>query len=48
MLREAYDGVGHRSHLDLRYWISVDLGLDVPAEEIEALVARSWEHVAEG
>jgi predicted DNA-binding protein (MmcQ/YjbR family) len=46
MLRETYGGVGHRSHLDRRYWISVDLDADVPAEEIEALVAHSWDQVA--
>jgi len=46
MLREQYRGVGHRSHLDRRYWISVDLDADVPAVEIEALVAHSWEQVA--
>lgn len=46
LLREQYTGVGHRSHLDRRYWISVDLDADVPADEIEALVAHSWDQVA--
>jgi len=46
MLREQYRGVGHRSHLDRRYWIGVDLDADVPADEIEALVVHSWEQVA--
>jgi predicted DNA-binding protein (MmcQ/YjbR family) len=46
LLRETYDGVGHRSHLDPRYWISVDLDADVPADEIKALVAHSWDQVA--
>jgi predicted DNA-binding protein (MmcQ/YjbR family) len=46
LLRETYDGVGHRSHLDKRYWISVDLDADVPADEIEGLVAHSWDQVA--
>ena len=46
LLREAYQGVGHRSHLDPRYWISVDLGADVPDAEVEALVAHSWDQVA--
>ena len=46
LLRETYRGIGHRSHLDRRYWISVDLDADVPAEEIEALVAHSWDQVA--
>jgi predicted DNA-binding protein (MmcQ/YjbR family) len=46
LLRETYQGVGHRSHLDRRFWISVDLDRDVPAAEIEALVAHSWDQVA--
>lgn len=46
ILRETYSGVGHRSHLDRRFWISVDLDADVPAEEIRALVAHSWDQVA--
>ena len=37
MLREQYHGIGHRSHLDRRYWISVELNSDVPAEEVERL-----------
>ncbi|MGZ5807909.1 MAG: MmcQ/YjbR family DNA-binding protein [Croceibacterium sp.] len=46
LLRETYTGVGHRSHLDPRYWISVDLDSDVPADEVRALVAHSWDQVA--
>jgi predicted DNA-binding protein (MmcQ/YjbR family) len=46
LLRETYQGVGHRSHLDPRYWISIDLDADVPAEEVEALVAHSRDQVA--
>jgi predicted DNA-binding protein (MmcQ/YjbR family) len=45
ILREQYAGVGHRSHLDRRFWISVDLDADVPAEEIERLVAQSYDLV---
>jgi predicted DNA-binding protein (MmcQ/YjbR family) len=48
ILREQYVGVGHRSHLDPRFWISVDLDADVPAEEIERLVAHSYELVCAG
>jgi predicted DNA-binding protein (MmcQ/YjbR family) len=48
ILREQYAGVGHRSHLDRRFWISVDLGADVPAEEIEGLARRSYDLVREG
>lgn len=45
VLRDQYAGVGHRSHLDRRFWISVDLDADVPAPEIERLVAHSYELV---
>lgn len=46
MLRETYSGIGHRSHLDPRFWISVALDADVPAEEIEELVRHSRDQVA--
>jgi predicted DNA-binding protein (MmcQ/YjbR family) len=42
VLREQYTGVGHRSHLDRRYWISVNLDADVPADEVERLVEHSY------
>lgn len=45
ILREQYAGVGHRSHLDRRFWISVGLDADVPAEEIERLAAHSYDLV---
>jgi predicted DNA-binding protein (MmcQ/YjbR family) len=48
ILRAQYAGVGHRSHLDRRFWISVDLGADVPAEEIERLAAHSYDLVCAG
>ena len=48
ILREQYDGVGHRSHLDRRFWISINLDADVPAEEIERLAAGSYALVREG
>ncbi len=44
-LRAQYAGVGHRSHLDRRFWICVDLDADVPAEEIERLAAHSYDRV---
>ncbi len=47
-LKEQYSGVGHRSHLDRRYWISVNLDADVPADEIEQLVGHSYELVCAG
>lgn len=46
VLRETYSGVGHRSHLDPRFWISVSLDADVPAAEITELVSHSWDQVA--
>ncbi|HXQ15837.1 MAG TPA: MmcQ/YjbR family DNA-binding protein [Caulobacteraceae bacterium] len=45
ILREQYAGVGHRSHLDRRFWISVSLDADVPADEVERLLANSYELV---
>jgi predicted DNA-binding protein (MmcQ/YjbR family) len=44
-LREEYRGVGHRSHLDKRFWICVELDADVPAAEIERLAGHSYELV---
>ncbi len=45
ILRAHYAGVGHRSHLDRRFWICVDLNADVPAAEIERLAAQSYDLV---
>jgi predicted DNA-binding protein (MmcQ/YjbR family) len=45
ILRAQYSGIGHRSHLDRRYWICVSLDADVPADEVERLVAHSYELV---
>lgn len=45
MLREQYSGVGHRSHLDRRFWISVTLDADVPGKEIRRLISQSYELV---
>jgi len=47
-LREQYEGVGHRSHLDRRFWISVTLDSDVPPEEIARLIAHSYDQVSAG
>ncbi len=47
-LREEYEGVGHRSHLDRRFWISVSLDADVPADEVERLAGHSYALVCEG
>jgi predicted DNA-binding protein (MmcQ/YjbR family) len=45
MLRGQYEGVGHRSHLDRRFWIHVRLDADVPRAEIERLAAHSYDLV---
>jgi predicted DNA-binding protein (MmcQ/YjbR family) len=45
MLRDQHQGVGHRSHLDRRYWISVRLDADVPPAEVERLAAHSYDLV---
>jgi predicted DNA-binding protein (MmcQ/YjbR family) len=45
VMKEAYAGVGHRSHLDRRYWISVKLDADVPADEIARLADQSYDLV---
>ncbi len=45
ILRQHYAGVGHRSHLDRRFWICVNLDADVPAEEILRLATNSYELV---
>lgn len=47
-VREQYEGIGHRSHLDKRFWISVNLDADVPADEVERLVGHSYELVCSG
>ena len=48
ILREQYAGIGHRTHVDRRYWISIDLGTDVPLEEIERLIGHSYDLVSAG
>jgi predicted DNA-binding protein (MmcQ/YjbR family) len=48
ILREQYSGVGHRSHLDRRYWISVSLDADVAVDEVERLAVSSYELVCAG
>jgi len=45
ILRAHYAGIGHRSHLDRRFWICIDLDADVPAEEIARLATHSYELV---
>jgi predicted DNA-binding protein (MmcQ/YjbR family) len=47
VLREQYGGIGHRSHLDRRFWIFVDLGAggDVPGDETARLIGQSYDLV---
>ena len=47
MLREQYAGIGHRSHLDKRFWISIGLDADVPIKETKSLVKSSYALVCE-
>src|SRR5690242_18313611 len=48
VLREQYSGVGHRSHLDRRFWINVVLDADLPPEEIARLADASYDLVRAG
>jgi predicted DNA-binding protein (MmcQ/YjbR family) len=48
MLRQRYEGVGHRTHLDKRFWICVTLDSDVPAREIRRLATQSYGLVCAG
>jgi predicted DNA-binding protein (MmcQ/YjbR family) len=47
VLRDQYAGIGHRSHLDRRFWIFVDLGPqgDIPADEAKRLIGHSYDLV---
>jgi predicted DNA-binding protein (MmcQ/YjbR family) len=45
-LRKDYAGIGHRSHLDRRFWISVRLDADVPTKEVKRLVSLSYDLVS--
>src|SRR5436190_16598692 len=44
-LRQQFTGVGHRSHLDKRFWICVTLDADVPTKEVRRLVKHSYDLV---
>jgi len=41
-LKQQYKGIGHKSHLDKRYWIAVSLDADVPMKEVRRLVDHSY------
>ena len=47
MLRGKYEGIGHRSHLDKRFWISINLDADVPLNETKSLVKSSYALVSD-
>ena len=48
MLKEMYRGVGHKTHLDRRHWIAVELDADVPMKEVQRLVTLSYDLVRAG
>jgi predicted DNA-binding protein (MmcQ/YjbR family) len=48
MLKEIYKGVGHKTHLDKRHWIAVELDADVPPKEVRRLVTQSYDMVRAG
>jgi predicted DNA-binding protein (MmcQ/YjbR family) len=48
LLREQYTGIGRRSHLDKRFWISINLDADVPLKETKSLVKSSYALICEG
>ena len=48
LLRERYDGIVHRTHLDPRHWIAVALDSDVPARDIAKLAKQSYDLVRAG
>jgi predicted DNA-binding protein (MmcQ/YjbR family) len=48
ILKEQYAGVAHRTHLDRRYWISVNLDGDVPPDEAARLAESAYRLVRAG
>lgn len=47
MLKAKYAGVGHKTHLDPRHWIAVEINADVPPREIQRLASLSYDLVRE-
>jgi predicted DNA-binding protein (MmcQ/YjbR family) len=43
LLKAQYAGIGHRSHLDRRFWICIELDADVPPAEVTRLVNQSYD-----
>ena len=48
ILKQQYAGIGHRSHLDRRFWISVSLDAGVPPGEVGRLADQSYDLVCAG
>lgn len=48
ILKSQYGGVGHRGHLDRRFWIYINLDGDVPTDEIVRLIGHSYDQVCTG
>jgi predicted DNA-binding protein (MmcQ/YjbR family) len=46
-LKERNQAIGEPINGDKRYWVSVQLGQDVPDDEVRALVSKSYHLVAE-
>ena len=45
MLKAKYKGIGHKTHLDHRRWIAVELNSDVPVKEAKRLASLSYDLV---
>ena len=45
MLKAKYKGIGHKTHLDHRHWIAVELNSDVPVKEAKRLASLSYDLV---
>ena len=45
MLKAKYAGVGHKTHLDPRHWIAVEIDADVPPGEVRRLASLSYDLV---
>ena len=45
ILKATYRGIGHKTHLDHRHWIAVELNADVPLKEAKRLASLSYDLV---
>ncbi len=48
LIKSQYTGIGHRGHLDRRFWLHVDFTGDVPTQEVLRLITHSYEQVCAG